>query len=665
MVVRRLPAAAPVAASLILGGFAVLLPVGYAQQESELAAFRGVAVGVVALLVGLAHALLWGASGPASLRDEVARLLRLLLATGAALVSALLTATSWTELDALSNLLQTSLGWREHLPVGPLGAFLLTVAFAASRLGRSLRREPLSGGVFLMLTGVGATLLLLTSGWRLGSIPAPVGLERLEKLGALALAATLLFAALVPGGRAARGYDRRALALGIGALVSASLGSEFARRYAHPRASDIREVVATRSSQAQSILTTTLRGRPDLYGLFLLPNASASVRLAYVRPLGTSPWVNVEEVTQVPWGFARLEPEEPRPPKEALRGHPSLDAQWLEVWFSVASPFRFELRSGIRVPGPILSWAVLPSGQAVVATTREQGRRREGSRFGASGYSDATYSVAIWRGFWGVLRPRTLLADLPLPPRTLEVSGRRIRLLVSGETYHRDQFRTASSLGGGEFVRTSQRIPAPPMVGTTDCDLGSMTCEPWRIVGGQLRAVAGRGSKLVVSRSEGWSLLDAGTLAPLYSVPHQERRDRPGSTRILPLSEGGLLRISLLGKMPDWDARVAAFDAQGRPLGELALGNVRLTRFAGELADGSLAIAWRTHYSYSLARSAVFGWVLEAWNPRTGKRRRLADDIATLPGLEDDPSLVFLDRRGRLVVPSADRLVEIHDDSGW
>ena len=101
-----------------------------------------------------------------------------------------------------------------------------------------------------------------------------------------------------------------------------------------------------------------------------------------------------------------------------------------------------------------------------------------------------------------------------------------------------------------------------------------------------------------------------------------------------------------------WESRLAAYDPSGRQLAATSLGNVRQTRFAGELEDGTVAILWRVQYAYVSLTDPVFGWTLDSWNPRTGDRRRLANDLATFPSSENDASMIFLDRRGRLVAPA-------------
>ena len=122
------------------------------------------------------------------------------------------------------------------------------------------------------------------------------------------------------------------------------------------------------------------------------------------------------------------------------------------------------------------------------------------------------------------------------------------------------------------------------------------------------------------------------------------------------LRDGRVVRLSLLGAMPLWNSRLTAFDPEGRQTAQTDLGNVRLTRFAGELDDGTVAIAWRAQYANRAQLEPVFGWTLIAWNPATGARRRLATDLASLPSAENDASMIFLDRQGRLVAPAVEGL---------
>ena len=115
----------------------------------------------------------------------------------------------------------------------------------------------------------------------------------------------------------------------------------------------------------------------------------------------------------------------------------------------------------------------------------------------------------------------------------------------------------------------------------------------------------------------------------------------PYSDFAYPLRDGRVVRLSLLGAMPIWNSRLTAFDPDGRQTAQTDLGNVRLTRFAGELDDGTVAIAWRAQYANRAHLEPVFGWTLIAWNPATGNRRRLAADLATFPSAENDASMMY------------------------
>ena len=71
---------------------------------------------------------------------------------------------------------------------------------------------------------------------------------------------------------------------------------------------------------------------------------------------------------------------------------------------------------------------------------------------------------------------------------------------------------------------------------------------------------------------------------------------------------------------------------------------------------GALAVIYLLLLERTGISLPAIGWTLFAWNPATGIRRRLATDLATLPSGENDASMIFLDRKGRLVVPAVDGL---------
>lgn len=233
-----------------------------------------------------------------------------------------------------------------------------------------------------------------------------------------------------------------------------------------------------------------------------------------------------------------------------------------------------------------------------------------------------------------------------MTPRILELTESSVRLLVFGQPSGQGKRDTRNGIA-------CSAPPGPAQLGTTTCDLAQMKCEPWRMRETSLARSLQAGAQLLVGGMDSWSLLDSNSLETLATLPQCEAC-MGGSDFVHTLRDGRILRLSLLGSMPNWDSRLAAYDADGRETAASSLGNVRLTRFAGELDDGTVAIAWRADYGSFWLPAPVFGWTLDSWNPATGERRRLADDIATFPSSENDASMIFLDRNGRMVVPAVD-----------
>jgi hypothetical protein len=157
----------------------------------------------------------------------------------------------------------------------------------------------------------------------------------------------------------------------------------------------------------------------------------------------------------------------------------------------------------------------------------------------------------------------------------------------------------------------------------------------------------------MVGRPGAWNVMDPQSSEVLFPLPACKGCS-PYSDFAYLLRDGRIIRLSLLGAMPIWNSRLTAFDPEGGQTAQTDLGNVRLTRFAGELDDGTVAIAWRAQYANRAHLAPVFGWTLFAWNPATGTRRRLAADLATFPSAENDASMIFLDRKRRMVVPAVD-----------
>ena len=193
----------------------------------------------------------------------------------------------------------------------------------------------------------------------------------------------------------------------------------------------------------------------------------------------------------------------------------------------------------------------------------------------------------------------------------------------------------------------------------TTCNLEKATCEPWKTAAKGKSLLSRPEDRVLQQSSVGWSVLDTRTLATVLRSPSRAPCPISDCERGYLLRDGRVIRLMQLGTMPNWDARLSSFDVNGQGTVVTSMGNVRLFRFAGELDDGTVAIAWRTHYAWSrtLATRLSAGPSI-AWNPRTGERRRLADDIAVPPSADNDndASTMFLDRDGRLVTPAVEGL---------
>ena len=259
------------------------------------------------------------------------------------------------------------------------------------------------------------------------------------------------------------------------------------------------------------------------------------------------------------------------------------------------------------------------------------------------------YEVRIWRGGG---RSQRLLGDLAQPPSILELTDSSVRLLGTAISPEARPSRSAAS-----DAPTSAQLAAG--FAATTCNLETSTCEPWQAGAKGDSRLSRPADRILNQSSVGWSVLDTRTLATVLRSPRHAPCVSDCDRGYL-LRDGRVIRLLQLGRMPNWDARLASVDAKGHETVVTSIGNVRLFRFAGELDDGTVAIAWRTQNAWSHTQP-IFGWTLDAWNPRSGERRRLADDVATFPAADNDASTIFLDRRGRLVTPAVNGLRALAD----
>lgn len=405
-----------------------------------------------------------------------------------------------------------------------------------------------------------------------------------------------------------------------------------------PGVDDIERILVTYGDGAQTTFAASLKNRPGVYGVFSLQYASGTPRLEAVRPVGPSIDYLIEKVVSTTAASARLEPRsEPERNWFSTAAAP-MPRVFREVWLRRNAWPRTDTATGLRLQEPIHDWAVSPSGRFALVSRCDLSLDGVPGRFSSEGPpARGSCSVSVIRR--GVA-PKELVQELPSAPRIFELTERTVRLVIFGELPDRGRLEAASSPKRGVKV-----------FGTTACDLSEMKCEAWRLRDVPSARSFSYGHRILIGGGGSWDLLDKRTLDPVAQLPKCERCGW-GSEFAYLLQDGRIVRLALLGSMPNWESQLSSYAEKGREMVVTSLGNVRQTRFAGELGDGSVAILWRVLYANHSLDDPVFGWTLDAWNPRTGERRRLADDLATFPSAVDDASMIFLDRNGRLVVPA-------------
>ena len=605
----------------------------------------------------------WGSRGPLAPRAHLLELAQVAATVTALLLPALLAGMTTSEAEALAKLAQAAIGWKRPIAALLLGCCLLGATYLIARLKSSVKEERLAGQGLVWLSALGLLAMFAVSAWRLLQVPAPAGIELLSKVVLLLVLVTFAVVAFLPpeSHRGARGTDLRTLALAVGFVLIGWLICFGTHRYLRPTAREIDRILYTSGDAQGTTFAAALGGREDVYGLFSLDYVSATPRLDLVRPVGTYVEFLIEKTTQTRFGTARLEPRPELKNRWSELLPPPVEESFVEVWIRQRWWPWSDFRPGLRLREPVYDWAVSPNGTFAVASTYVRSPDTwPSTRYGEM--DQGTYAIDVWRTG---SESRRLLDDLPLPPRILALSGDSVTLLVNGQSYSRGRLRTASARPAARrigapsaqeaaaegFLLATSYAPAPSYFATATCDLAAWSCEPWKIGGGAPRSGMAPGSRRMVRGPGGWSVMDPESAGSLFPLPACDGCS-PNSDFAYPLRDGRVVRLSLLGSMPNWDSRLAAYDADGRETAASSLGNVRLTRFAGELDDGTVAIAWRADYGSFWLSAPVFGWTLESWNPATGERRRLADDIATFPSSENDASMIFLDRNGRMVVPA-------------
>jgi len=617
------------ACALVLGALTAAWPALFGEPPAEWPELRGLAAFAFALPMALGLAARWGRQGPLPLATHARELTALSLLEASLLLPSTLAGISLAEVRALSAMLQAGAGWSVPLRLEVAGLALLAAAYFAARLWGSHARHPLAGRRLLGIAATVAALAIVTSALRFATIPALRGLEALEKWSLLALLLTLGSAALVRRDAAGPRPDTRTTLLLAGLSLASGFAFQFTNWYLDPPFTAIGQVRQIEGSSRGTTLAASLDHRPDLYGLFTMENASTPVRLAFVRPV--EPYVDglIEKYHSTRFGIAYLIPR-PEAPWQMFPNERASQPPFVRARVRSSRWPHFVLPTGIRIATPVRDWAISGDGLLVVTSTYDQppGRRRYIEDFGDT----ATYAVKVWRVGGS---PRTLLDHLPSPPQIVSISGNSVSLL-------RATTRLGGFSGNTSWIAETCRLPAGP------CESVAAKHGPWF-------PYDKLGDRFLFANRGSWIVIESRTEQRVFEVPRCKDCSLHDASALL-LRNGGLVECSLRGQMPDWESRLSAFDERGKLVHETSLGNVRLSRLAGELEDGSVAFVWRKDYGTRRWQTPVPGWTLDAWDPRTGARRRLAEDLSTFPAWEGDTSPIFLDRDGRLVTPSSSGL---------
>jgi hypothetical protein len=646
-----------------LGLLAAVVPDFLAVPDSERSGLRAVVASVAWLLAACAASWRLGATVDIRPGSHPASFATLALASMLLWITPFVRGLNWDSVLTLVEAAGLAVQWREPVPVGWVFALPPAISFAIARIATSVRRRPIRGLPVLAFAATASIGLAAGGFLLLRQVSAQAGLERAEKLAALYLALALVTAAVGAGFATRASVDSRGPAWTTAALLVGWAIWSFCFDYIRPAPREIERVLHARGTPRGTILGTTTKGRPDLWAIFALPNASSTPKLALVRP--TEP--TFEGATEIPgvWplGYTRLEPSPPvrdSASRAARRDRsPLVEASAsFEPWFR--SPWwpGLDVRTGIELPFTTQDWRLLFPGTSALASVyvASPNPLPWESHCGLPG----TFKVVLAHAFRA---PKVLVDDLPISPRIESVDHGIARLVAQGPLQARGALkmrplhavngkRERLPIGGvssREIIATTSCAPLRSVAVTTSCDLRRLTCEPWAEPD------------------------DSRALLPTEPAPRSRRGDTPRGgpkpskvgTDLLPKDlripspeadrfyfreDGTTVRISLTGRMPNWNLQLRGYDRSGALTAQSSLGRVRMCKFAGDLGGDLVAIAWRREYLHRFMQPSP-GWTLESWNTRTGARRELADDVSVLPSSERDSSFVLLDRDNYLVVP--------------
>ena len=186
------------------------------------------------------------------------------------------------ELVELGALLQSGIGWTSPVPYPVLGALSVVALFAVVLIVAFLSTLGLRA-VGLVLVGAAFLLaLVLPTLWMLATYPAPAGAERVEKVTAVGVLATLLGAMTLARRRVSGRGNGVVLGLAIGWIATGLVAAGAGVDYVSPAASDLLDVRTEIEQDGWTMLYGQLRARPDLYGELVLAPRSDRLHLVTV-----------------------------------------------------------------------------------------------------------------------------------------------------------------------------------------------------------------------------------------------------------------------------------------------------------------------------------------------------------------------------------------------
>lgn len=683
------------AGATLLGLLAAILPWLLGEAPEDWHALRGMAAGTMAWILStsacLAGGWICGRAEPRALASRTSG------ARGRLRVAALCFATATTlgalaflpsalvgmgrgDLEALGAFLQSRIGWREPWNFLTLTAYGSVTAFSVACLLGSHRRRPLRSVRSLSLVSCASLLLVAAAISFVSGIPSPAARELATKTAATGIFATSLLAALAVLFDRPYSRDGRTPSLAAGIGLTGCLVAALAVGYVTPSASDLSSVDSEREVDGWTLIEGGLANRPDLHALFAL--APGSRRLELVRVAAGPPAGQRSHAPQrLPSGTAFLVPR-PQADRSGLEtgagifrsmtGEVRVRSRWLP--FVVGSP-------GIRLNSAAGGFAVSPRLRFAVSTGFDRGwvarlsPMDHGVECCSSHQPEPRYQLELSRKGSHYAPPTVIARDLARPPQVVWIDDHAIQLLFvstsntrligssGGENRNETALRSASAATAERALRSLGYINGPRLLDLATYRVAESRWIDRRTssvsVGSEVRISRDRRSALApcavaVTFGGGWCRFDLRD-SSLSAVGFEPQHPRAMGVSALELADGGAALLWHSGG-PILHWRLSIFDPKGRQRVEVSLEGSKAARFAGELENGSIAVArhpgrgpWRW--------VGASGWELDAVDPRSGHLRRLAADLRT-PRLHSGAAgRVYMDRAGAILIPTADGML--------